>query len=319
MATEAHTSTGRRLDSRRMSDAAWLQLAQAVRAGEIELACGRCAVPMWTRNRSIDGRQRHFFHLGDPGSCANVEHEAESAHHRGLKAVVADAFASVRGVQVVEEYRTEDPDGDQIRIDVAALRDLRPASFAEVQTSYEPLEELIRRDTQRRRAINATGLSRDGWARTTPWFTPRAIDGIYGEFPYLYLSQDGQRITDGIYPFRDGLWRPDDAPVELDIDQAAAAMLAGTIVQQGWGWADRRGMTGKVKAGRRRRQLRQSPQDERLCERPVAGSASSPPSERSSPSQRTYPVGPLGQPFVAHRHFLSDPATCPTCNQGSPR
>jgi hypothetical protein len=317
MATKAETTDGRKLNSRSMTDAAWLALAMQVRSGAVTLICGNCLVPMLTRNRSIDGRQRHFYHLSDPGSCTNVEHESESAHHHGLKGVLADAFAAVKGVQVVEEYRAEDPDGEQIRVDVAALRDLTPATFAEVQTSYEPLEELVRRDTQRRRAINAGGLSRDGWARTTPWFTPRAHDGIYGQFPYLYLSQDGQRITDGIYPVKAGQWQPEESPVEFDIDEAAACLLAGSLVQVGWGWADRRGVGGKVKAGRRRRQLQQSPLAERLCEREpsvVAETLAPSPASRTPGPARSYEMGPLGKPFMAHRHFLSDPATCPTCN-----
>ena len=285
MATEAWTKHGRRLDARRFSDHGWNRLCHRVRKGLMVLHCENCQTPLRPRHAAeLLGRRRHFFHVaGIPRSCANTDQENESDAHKDIKGVLVDAYRTVSGLVVETEYNLVDADGKRIRVDVAAHKGLEIASLAEVQLEAKPLDVIQERNAQRRSALQLNG---QGFVvGATPWFATRAIASHYHKFPWLYLSQDGQRITDGIYePHPYG--GPDlDKPVELDIDAFCHAQINHQfdVIDDEGAWIDRRKLQPgqKLKRGQKRR-----PQWKPLrnieCSRPavtLAGHEAPPPAE----------------------------------------
>lgn len=283
MARYAWTAQGRKLDAGHISDADWLIIAQGARNGTAPLHCDEChekgygIVPL--RARTTVHVRRHFFHVGGvPRGCTNTSNESDA--HKELKKVVGAAYETVKGITAVEELPLHDADGEPIRVDVAATRGLEPVSLAEIQLSAQPVDQLWKRNLQRRGALST---ARDGYARTTPWLTTKAFDVWYGNYPALYLSQDGQRVTDGIYAPHPSGGGDTDRPVEFDIDQWAAATLNGQLIQIGGPadsetyWVDNRRNLAKPKAGKRRKPkgvgLRPLPN----CDRPTSSSEPAPP------------------------------------------
>lgn len=273
MATEAWTERGRRLDARRFTDKGWNRLCHRVRGGMMALHCERCATPLRPRQGvELLGRRRHFFHpAGVPRSCTNVDQEGESDAHRDLKSTLAAAYETVPGLTAVKEFTLLDADGNRIRPDVAVHRGLEVVSLSEVQTSTQPLDVLIERDKQRRSALRR--LDSKGFATgATPWFTTRVVASHYHKFPMLYLSMDGQRVTDGVYELH-RFGGPDlDKPVELDIDAFCHAQInhqLDEIADEG-AWIDRRHLAAgqKIKRGKRRKLPEWRPERNIECRRP---------------------------------------------------
>ena len=266
------------VDAFAMSAGDWAFLVADTRsAGGLVLSCPQCRIRLWTRTPGPSGRaRRHFTHdRMAPRSCTNITGEGESDAHREMKETVADAYRSVQGIEAEVEQTLSLDDGSSIRVDVLARRGGIPVSAAEVQLSFQPADEIKRRNSQRRYALG----KHDGWARTTPWFCNRVNPAWYQVIPVLWTTADGQQITDGIYaphPLGGGDL---EQPVALDIDQAASALIAGTIVEVDDGetayWVDRRSIarSGKARKGRLRYRKTIDTAPLRPCDRePVAAS-----------------------------------------------
>lgn len=277
------------LNSTMMNDYRWEQMRDRIRRGEWTLVCPDCRTRL--RPRTPGRALKHFYHSDPtaPRTCRNRQHEGESPTHRTIKANVAEAWATVPGVVVDTELSLPTGDG-LIRADVGVRTagTLDPVSLAEIQISYEPTDVWWKRDNQRRELV---GVDRDGYARTTPWFSNRALEGWYGVVPILYTDKAGQRVTDGVYePYIDkwGNYGGGDVdkPVAMDIDEAVKALSTpGALAREGsqsdrFGhWVDRRRIAGRRRRGKARRQLRQRRTDlirHSVCVREPALASSGP-------------------------------------------
>lgn len=240
MPTTAWRPDGTPINALEETTERWLELYKEIKAG-LRLHCegGSCAEgrergweDMRPREESPSvGRRRHFYHHDPRGimrhPCSNDYGEGggPSAAHQAIQETVVAAYNSLPGIKADPEVWLSETSR---RPDVVAFRGERVAAFTEVQQSYQNASVLWERDETHSEYLRSLGPDDQGFYPSTLWLASRAYEGSRGKFPTVYTSENGDRVTRGVYAEYDkpGWTGPDlDKPLEFDIDKFLSVKL----------------------------------------------------------------------------------------------